>query len=99
MKKITAGYKLLILVVLLLLFWHGPVRLVFVCVAVPAFLFGYFLQSQPLKMFEIQKRFYARLNWRIEPISLQKEIRNTKVMGWGLMVFVVVAALFIILRD
>jgi len=29
----------------------------------------------------MQKKFYAKINWRIEPISMQKEIRNTKIMG------------------
>jgi hypothetical protein len=30
---------------------------------------------------EIQRRFYARINWRIEPVSLEKELRNTRLMG------------------
>jgi len=38
---------------------------------------------------EIQKKFYEKINWRIEPISMQKEIRNTKIMG----AFLAVAAI------
>ncbi|MEK6563652.1 MAG: hypothetical protein AABZ65_01325 [Candidatus Omnitrophota bacterium] len=30
-----------------------------------------------------------RINWRIEPVSMPKEIRNTKLMG----VFLIIAAL------
>jgi len=44
---------------------------------------------------EIQKRFYARINWRIEPISMQKELRNTKIMGIFLFALAVVTLLFI----
>ncbi|MFH1360788.1 MAG: hypothetical protein ABIJ41_07150 [Candidatus Omnitrophota bacterium] len=51
---------------------------------------GLFIIFRPLRVFEIQKRFYALINWRIEPISLPKEIRNTKFMGLFLVVFVVV---------
>jgi hypothetical protein len=49
-------------------------------------LIGLFIFAKPTSAFEIQKRFYALINWRIEPISLQKEIRNTKIMGLFLIV-------------
>lgn len=59
-----------------------------------AILFGIFLMTAPLKAFEIQKKFYAMINWRIEPISLEKEIRNTRVMGLFLLVCTAAACLY-----
>ena len=35
---------------------------------------------------EIQRRFYEKINWRIEPISMPKELRNTQLMGWLLII-------------
>jgi len=55
---------------------------------------GLFLCYQPLKAIEIQKRFYAMINWRIEPISLPKEIRNTRFMGLSLAIFAVLALFY-----
>jgi hypothetical protein len=42
---------------------------------------GVFLFAKPLGAIEMQRRFYEKINWRIEPISVPKEIRNTKIMG------------------
>ncbi|MBN1871553.1 MAG: hypothetical protein JW800_03175 [Candidatus Omnitrophica bacterium] len=42
---------------------------------------GLFLLLNPQGSIEIQRKFYEKLNWRIEPISMQKEIRNTRIMG------------------
>jgi hypothetical protein len=44
---------------------------------------------------EMQRKFYATINWRIEPISMQKELRNTKIMGIFLIVFALSTLLFI----
>ncbi|MFA4988542.1 MAG: hypothetical protein WC572_02945 [Candidatus Omnitrophota bacterium] len=38
----------------------------------------------PSLCIELQRRFYAKINWRIEPISMAKEIRNTRLMGLAL---------------
>ncbi len=42
---------------------------------------GFFLFSNPALAIKIQKKFYEKINWRIEPISMQRELRNIKVMG------------------
>ena len=55
---------------------------------------GAFFYLKPLWAIEIQKKFYEMINWRIEPISLEKEIRNTKIMGLFLMIFVVVTLFY-----
>jgi len=42
---------------------------------------GLFVALRPQKTIEIQQKFYAKINWRIEPISMSKEVRNTRLMG------------------
>ncbi len=59
---------------------------------------GAFMVINPHLAIEIQRRFYAKINWRIEPISLSKEIRNTRIMGWFLIILSV-ATLFLILTK
>ena len=49
--------------------------------ALIAFIIGGFLCAKPLQAIELQRRFYERINWRIEPVSMQKEARNTRLMG------------------
>jgi hypothetical protein len=48
---------------------------------------GVLLILKPSLAIEIQRRFYEKINWRIEPISMQKEIRNTRLMGWFIICF------------
>lgn len=52
--------------------------LIFLVIAFPV---GLTLILNPNLAIELQKRFYAGINWRIEPISLKKELRNTRIMG------------------
>jgi len=52
--------------------------LVFPVIALPA---GLVLILNPGLAIELQKKFYAAINWKIEPISLEKELRNTRIMG------------------
>lgn len=52
--------------------------------------FGVLMIINPALVIEIQRRFYAKINWKIEPISMEKEIRNTRIMG-GLLVIVLIA--------
>lgn len=57
---------------------------------------GLVLIQKPLLMIRFQQRFYKKINWRIEPVSLSKEIRNTRAMGVFLIIFslVTVAIVF-----
>jgi len=50
-------------------------------VSVVGITIGLFVFFKPESTIEIQRKFYEKINWRIEPISMQKEIRNTKIMG------------------
>ncbi len=47
----------------------------------------------PRKVIVFQQRFYSRINWRMEPISMSKEIRNTRLMGLALVLLAVSAFL------
>ena len=67
-------------------------------ISVVSVLFGIFIYRAPLKAFDIQKRFYRLINWSIEPISLQKEVRNTKLMGVFLICFVIGVWIYVLFR-
>ena len=54
---------------------------------------GVFLAIKPQQAMKIQIKFYEKINWRVEPISMDKEIRNTRAMGVFLLA-VFVATLF-----
>lgn len=56
---------------------------------------GVFLVMKPQLAIEIQRRFYARINWKIEPISMEKELRNTRSMGIFLIIFSIATLIFI----
>ncbi|MCK9614830.1 MAG: hypothetical protein M0R48_04910 [Candidatus Omnitrophica bacterium] len=60
------------------------------------FFIGLFLVIKPRQAIELQKNFYAKINWRIEPISFEKEIRNTRLMGFFLIVIAAVAMIFVL---
>jgi hypothetical protein len=59
---------------------------------------GLFIYSRPAKAIEIQKSFYEKINWRIEPISMHKEIRNTAAMGLFLLIFSLLSFAYIIIN-
>ena len=59
---------------------------------------GMFIFFRPKTTIEIQKRFYEKINWRIEPISYTKEIRNTKIMGIFLILIGICAILTYIIK-
>ena len=59
-------------------------------------LIGILLFVNPGLAIEIQRRFYARINWRLEPISMTKEIRNTKIMGLFLIIITVLTIIYIL---
>ena len=52
-----------------------------------SFVIGLFIFSSPQQAINVQKEFYKLINWNIEPISMEKEIRNTKGMGLFLLAF------------
>ncbi len=55
---------------------------------------GIFMFFRPVAAIEVQRRFYEKINWRIEPISMAKEIRNTKIMGLFLVIISLAAVVY-----
>jgi len=55
-----------------------------------AFLATLLFILKPELAIEIQRRFYTKINWKIEPISKSLEIRNTRIMGYFLLLVLVV---------
>ncbi|MBF0522502.1 MAG: hypothetical protein HQL24_05530 [Candidatus Omnitrophica bacterium] len=45
------------------------------------FVVGIVLFLKPKEVIQFQIKFYQTINWRMEPISMPKEIQNTKLMG------------------
>lgn len=59
---------------------------------------GLFLIFKPASAIELQRRFYESINWRIAPISMSREIRNTRLMGLFLIIVVALALLYLLFQ-
>ena len=60
---------------------EGLIKLIFAGLAMATIALGIFLISRPKKVIERQIKFYKLINWKMEPVSWEKEIRNTRIMG------------------
>lgn len=70
------------------------IPLIPILIALAGITVGLFVFFKPVLTIEIQKKFYAKINWRIEPVSMQKEIRNTKIMGVFLVIVAIIAVIY-----
>ena len=68
-------------------------------VLIPAvgILIGLFIFLKPALAIELQKKFYEKLNWRIEPVSMEKELRHTKIMGLFLIVISLLISIYVLI--
>lgn len=73
----------------LIVAWVGLIPKILMLFSFIAIIIGFALFLNPAFAIEMQRRFYEKINWHIEPISMPKEIRNTKIMG----LFLIVVAL------
>lgn len=69
-----------------------PAALLFILAGI---IFGAFIFLNTSLAIKIQMKFYEKINWRMEPLSMQKEIRNTKIMGLFLFVFCLAGIVYI----
>ena len=69
-------------------------NLLIILVAGGSAVVGVFLFFRPAEAIEVQRRFYEKINWRIEPISIPKEIRNTRIMGLFLVIISLAAVVY-----
>ncbi|MFC1646284.1 hypothetical protein ACFL2Y_03795 [Candidatus Omnitrophota bacterium] len=67
-----------------------------ILVAILALLNGLICFLNPDLAIKIQKKFYERINWRIEPIDMAKEIRNTRIMGLISLILSITLVIYII---
>jgi hypothetical protein len=72
--------------------------LILTLISVVSIIIGLFVFFKPILSIEIQKKFYEKINWRIEPISMQKEIRNTKIMGIFLVAVAIVTIIWALIN-
>ncbi|MBN3037994.1 MAG: hypothetical protein JW869_01095 [Candidatus Omnitrophica bacterium] len=77
------------------LFLKGITFLSFFSIAISVLL-GLYLHFRPASAIKLQKKFYKKINWLIEPVSMPREIRNTKIMGM-LLIFVALAMAVVII--
>jgi len=60
---------------------------------------GVLYSSKPELAIEWQRRAYEACNWRLEPISLEKELRHMKIMGRFLMMISMATIIYIIVNK
>jgi hypothetical protein len=63
-----------------------------------SFFTGLLLAIKPRHAIELQRIFYTKINWRMEPIFMDKEIRNTRIMGIFLIAVAIVSIIFVVLQ-
>ncbi len=68
-------------------------------IVIIAVLFGALLMWRPKKIIEIQIAIYRPLNWKIEPISMDKEIRNTRIMGTVVFILGIITLIYVIMQQ
>lgn len=67
-------------------------------IVVIAIVFGALLAWKPKKTIDIQIAIYRPFNWKIEPISMEKEIRNTRIMGLTVLILGAISLIYILLN-
>ncbi len=71
-------------------------QLVFVIMAMAL---GVWYLRQPQRVIETQKAVYRLFNWNLEPISMTKEIRNTRIMGAAVIILGIITMIYIMLEK
>ena len=73
------------------------IRIFYVQVAIMiiGIVLGILFMWRPRKVIDIEIAIYRPFNWKIEPISMEKEIRNIRTMG--LVVFILALASLVLI--
>lgn len=69
--------------------------LIFILFCLAGIIIGVILAVKPGMAIEMQRKFYEKINWRLEPISMEKELRNTRLMGMVLAGILTAALVFL----
>ena len=67
-------------------------------IAVIVIVFGALVAWKPKKVIDIQTAIYRPFNWKLEPINMEKEIKNTRIMGLVVMILGIVGLVYIVIR-
>ncbi len=59
---------------------------------------GLFLIKKPGRVIDLQKAFYLGINWKMEPVSLSREIISTRIMGFLLTAICILSFLVCLAR-
>lgn len=70
------------------------IQLMIVAIAI---VLGALVAWKPKKTIEIQIAIYRPFNWKVEPISMEKEIRNTRIMGLVVLILGMLSLTYILL--
>ncbi|MFH0731306.1 MAG: hypothetical protein V2A72_00075 [Candidatus Omnitrophota bacterium] len=61
-------------------------------------IFGALLAWKPKKAIDIQTALYRPFNWKLEPISMEKEIRNTRIMGMAVLILGIISLVYVLIK-
>ena len=67
-------------------------------IVVITIVFGALLAWKPKKTIDIQTALYRPFNWKLEPISMEKEIKNTRIMGLVVLILGTLSLIYILLK-
>ncbi|MFH1339402.1 MAG: hypothetical protein ABIH40_06140 [Candidatus Omnitrophota bacterium] len=70
------------------------IRFISMLISGAGIVIGVFIFLNPSPAIRMQARFYEKINWRIEPISMKREIRNTRIMGLFLIVIGLITIIY-----
>lgn len=74
------------------------IRIVYL-VSLIGIMLGVIVYKNPAWVIEIQRKFYEKINWRIVPISLERELRNTRRMGFMLIAIGLLALAYFFVNE
>lgn len=70
--------------------------IVSVILVITGIIIGLLVFFYPVSVMRFQVKFYEKINWRIEPISLQKEFDRTRYTGLYLVVLCLLSSVYMI---
>ncbi|MFA5039041.1 MAG: hypothetical protein WC732_05110 [Candidatus Omnitrophota bacterium] len=76
-----------------------PVLPVLYVISGVSLVIGLFLYLKPRDAIRIQIAFYKSINWRMEPVSMEKEVRSTRWMGLFLMLASLASVITILMKT
>lgn len=67
-----------------------------ITIALLATAFGFLVLFKPKMFIDMQIAFYRLINWKIEPLSMSKEMRNTCAMGATVFILGIISIVYLI---